>query len=569
MRYLALCCDYDGTIAHHGRVDEPTLAALEASARVGPQARARHRPRARRPADGLSRASICSTASSPRTARCSTGPRPARSGCWPKRRRTTFVDSAARARRRAALGRPRASSRPGSRTRTTVLETIRDLRARAAGHLQQGRGDGAARGRQQGDRACARRCDELGLSPHNVVGVGDAENDHAFLSICECSVAVANALPAVKERADIVTRGDHGAGVAELIDELLADDLASREAARCARHHIALGKRRARHARSACRRYGVSTLVVGTSGGGKSTVATGLARAAARERSYSSASSIRRATTTASKSPSCSAARSTRRAVDECVQLLGKPDQNVVVNLLGLKLDDRPAFFLALFCARPRAARAHRAAALADRRRGAPPAAGELAAGRSASAGATRRRRAWSACIAEPGRTVGAARASIRSSCSATSRARCCASSPTANRQHGAGRCAGARSSRARRCCGTSAAEHAPLRARGAEPDRAPPASAQVRRGRAAAGPQLLFPRARGKAQPARAEPDPVPAISPTASTTTRGSFIGARARSRSGCGRESRTRSWPHGSRRSSAISSWMRRLRGGRCGS
>jgi HAD superfamily hydrolase (TIGR01484 family) len=29
MRYLALCCDYDGTIAHHGRVDEPTIAALE------------------------------------------------------------------------------------------------------------------------------------------------------------------------------------------------------------------------------------------------------------------------------------------------------------------------------------------------------------------------------------------------------------------------------------------------------------------------------------------------------------------------------------------------------------
>src|SRR5439155_10184033 len=36
---------------------------------------------------------------------------------------------------------------------------------------------------------------ELHLSPHNVVGVGDAENDHAFLSACECSVAVANALP--------------------------------------------------------------------------------------------------------------------------------------------------------------------------------------------------------------------------------------------------------------------------------------------------------------------------------------------------------------------------------------
>jgi hypothetical protein len=39
----------------------------------------------------------------------------------------------------------------------------------------------------------------LGLSPHNVVGVGDMENDHAFLRLCECSVAVANALPMLKE----------------------------------------------------------------------------------------------------------------------------------------------------------------------------------------------------------------------------------------------------------------------------------------------------------------------------------------------------------------------------------
>ena len=60
---------------------------------------------------------------------------------------------------------------------------------------------------------------ELGLSPHNAVGVGDAENDHAFLRVCECSAAVANALPAVKDTADIVMKGDHGAGVAELIDQ--------------------------------------------------------------------------------------------------------------------------------------------------------------------------------------------------------------------------------------------------------------------------------------------------------------------------------------------------------------
>ena len=34
--------------------------------------------------------------------------------------------------------------------------------------------------------------DELGLSPHNAVGVGDAENDHAFLAACECAVAVSS-----------------------------------------------------------------------------------------------------------------------------------------------------------------------------------------------------------------------------------------------------------------------------------------------------------------------------------------------------------------------------------------
>src|SRR5438046_1452498 len=29
MRFLALATDYDGTLAHHGKVDEPTLAALD------------------------------------------------------------------------------------------------------------------------------------------------------------------------------------------------------------------------------------------------------------------------------------------------------------------------------------------------------------------------------------------------------------------------------------------------------------------------------------------------------------------------------------------------------------
>lgn len=65
------------------------------------------------------------------------------------------------------------------------------------------------------------------LSPDEVVAVGDAENDHAFLEACAIGVAVANALPMLKERADFVTDGARGDGVAELIDMILADDLAS------------------------------------------------------------------------------------------------------------------------------------------------------------------------------------------------------------------------------------------------------------------------------------------------------------------------------------------------------
>jgi phosphoglycolate phosphatase (TIGR01487 family) len=67
--------------------------------------------------------------------------------------------------------------------------------------------------------------DELALSERNVVAVGDAENDHAFLTMCDYSAAVANALPMLKENADIVTSGSEGQGVIELIDEILAEDL--------------------------------------------------------------------------------------------------------------------------------------------------------------------------------------------------------------------------------------------------------------------------------------------------------------------------------------------------------
>jgi hydroxymethylpyrimidine pyrophosphatase-like HAD family hydrolase len=67
---------------------------------------------------------------------------------------------------------------------------------------------------------------EMRIDPEAVVAIGDAENDHAFLSMCGLGVAVDNALPMLKERADVVTQGARGAGVIELIDRILSTDLA-------------------------------------------------------------------------------------------------------------------------------------------------------------------------------------------------------------------------------------------------------------------------------------------------------------------------------------------------------
>lgn len=111
------------------------------------------------------------------------------------------------------------------------------------------------------------------LSPHNVVAVGDAENDHAFLSLAECAVAVADAIPALKERADYVTRAPNGQGVIELIEEHVLDDLSSL-LPRLTRHDLALG-----HAADGTPvtlpAHRSSVLIVGPSGSGKSTL-TGL-----------------------------------------------------------------------------------------------------------------------------------------------------------------------------------------------------------------------------------------------------------------------------------------------------
>jgi HAD superfamily hydrolase (TIGR01484 family) len=113
---------------------------------------------------------------------------------------------------------------------------------------------------------------ELELSAHNVAGVGDAENDHAFLQICGCAAAVANALPSVKVAADIVLIGDHGAGVSELVDKIIEQDA---EIAPAAKHGLLVGVDRAGRS-FYIKPYRGSVLVIGPSGCGKSTLATAL-----------------------------------------------------------------------------------------------------------------------------------------------------------------------------------------------------------------------------------------------------------------------------------------------------
>ena len=68
---------------------------------------------------------------------------------------------------------------------------------------------------------------EMKVDAQNIVGIGDAENDHALLELCGIGVAVSNAVPTLKEHADVVTKGARGAGVAEIIDRIMAGELAA------------------------------------------------------------------------------------------------------------------------------------------------------------------------------------------------------------------------------------------------------------------------------------------------------------------------------------------------------
>ncbi len=185
---------------------------------------------------------------------------------------------------------------------------------------------------------------EMGLSPHNAIGIGDAENDHSFLRLCEVSVAVANALPAVKETADLVTQGDHGRGVAELIDRLVANDLSDFDD-RLKRHHLALGKNNVEDIMLSP--YGGGVLIAGPSASGKSTVATRIVESLL-ERKYQFCLIDPEGDYEAFEGAVVFGGPKEPPPGEEVLRLLENPEANAIVCMTGMPISDRPPFFLKL-----------------------------------------------------------------------------------------------------------------------------------------------------------------------------------------------------------------------------
>jgi hydroxymethylpyrimidine pyrophosphatase-like HAD family hydrolase len=115
---------------------------------------------------------------------------------------------------------------------------------------------------------------EIGISARNVVAAGDAENDHALLDAAEYSVCVANGIATLKTAADRVTTAARGDGILEVIEDLIASDLASTPPARL-RRKLVVGKD-PNGAKVSLATHGHSILVTGHEKTGKSALVRGM-----------------------------------------------------------------------------------------------------------------------------------------------------------------------------------------------------------------------------------------------------------------------------------------------------
>ena len=238
MRYLALASDYDGTLATHGQVAQQTLdalVALQASGRRLVLVTGRQLEELLQvfPHAGIFDRIVAENGAvlyrpSTREQRTLASPPP-----------EAFVH-ALRERAIEPLFTGRVVVATLHPHEQAVLDVIRELGLELQVILNKGSVMVLPAGVNKATGLIA-ALRELRLSPHNVAGVGDAENDSAFLRLCRCAVAVAGALATLKETADWVTRGDSGAGVRELIRQLLQDDLEAIDRG-ISRHLLPLGR---------------------------------------------------------------------------------------------------------------------------------------------------------------------------------------------------------------------------------------------------------------------------------------------------------------------------------------
>ncbi len=237
MRYLVLATDYDGTLAHHGSVSPETLAAM---VKLRESGRRLVLVTGREMADlatvfghfelfdyivAENGATLYNPATREEKPLCEQPP-------------DEFVQALVD-RGVPRLSRGRVIVATWQPHETVVLQTIRDLGLELQVIFNKGAVMILPSGvnKATGLKAALKT---LGLSQHNAVAVGDAENDHALLSYAEAGVAVANALPMLKQRADWVTTGVASEGVTELIERLIASDLSELEPG-LARHHLLVG----------------------------------------------------------------------------------------------------------------------------------------------------------------------------------------------------------------------------------------------------------------------------------------------------------------------------------------
>jgi len=226
VRYLVLASDYDGTLARHGKVSEQTIEALE---RVVASGRKLLLVTGRRLQDvqrAFSRTDLfsCIVAEDGAVLYFPASSTEKLLGEAPPERFIQALQE--RGVEPVVVGRVIvATLHPYE---TTVLEVIRELGIERQIIFNKGNVMVLPSGVNKGSGVAA-ALQELEIEPHQVVSVGDAENDHSFLAQSGFAVAVGNALPALKEQADYVTKAENGEGVRELIELLLTDNLPKKE----------------------------------------------------------------------------------------------------------------------------------------------------------------------------------------------------------------------------------------------------------------------------------------------------------------------------------------------------